>query len=138
LLRFALIALALCAGLLVCLMLLPGWLSFMPAAQLAANAARYDDVIRMIQAGAISSGSLNGERVTLPPAYRDLSPGGDGQVLIYRNGTSLRVWFYLSGISPFTTQVYLYSSGEVSPGDFQGECSEITPERLHWYRLHCP
>ena len=143
LLLFVLIALLLCAGSLMCAtLLLPSLPYLISKAQVQANAARYDEVIRMIQAATISGGSFNGDSVTLPSAYQDLSPARNGQVLIYRDGTHLRVLFYPSSISPYTTQVYMYSSQDVSStdiqGNFQGECSGIARERPNWYLLHCP
>lgn len=109
----------------------------MARAQVQTNAARYDEVIRMLQADPISSASFqHGDSVPLPPAYQDLSPAGKGRVIIYRNGTRLRVLFYLSGNSLFTN--YMYASDDVSPDDFQGECSDITRERPNWYLFHCP
>ncbi len=139
LLLFVLTVLLLCAVLLIfTTLLLPGLPYLTSNAQVQANAARYDEVVRLVQAGTISGGSFNGDMVTLPDAYQNLSPARNGQVLIYRSGTRLRVLFYLSGNSPYTTQVYMYSSQEVSPSDFQGECSGTARERSNWYLLHCP
>ena len=139
LLLFVLIAFSLCAGLLIFATLLLPRLPYVTAkAQVQANAARYDDVLRTVQAGTISGGSFNGDSVTLPAAYQNLSPARNGQVLIYRDNTRLRVLFYLSSNSPYTTLVYMYASQEVSPNDFQGECSGIERERPGWYLLQCP
>ena len=139
LLLFVLATLSFCACLLLfATLLLPALPRLTARIQVQANATRYDEVVRMVQRGTISGGSFIGERVTLPTAYRNLSPGQNGQVLIYRGDTRLRILFYLSSNSPYTTQVYMYSSQEVSPNDFQGECSGIERERPSWYLFHCP
>ena len=132
---FMFIVLVTCTTLLL-LLLLVAKLVFQ--AQVLFNNARYDEVAHMIQDGVISGGSLNGDIVTLPETYRDLSPARNGQVLIYRNGSSLRILFYPFTFSPFSTQVYMYSSQEVSSMDFASECSEIKRKRPNWYQFHCP
>lgn len=132
---FAFVALVACPTL---LLLLPSWPGLVFQAQVLRNAGRYDEVAHLIQDGTISGGSSAGDVITLPVAYRDLSPARNGQVLIYRNDSSLRILFYFSTSSPLTTQVYMYSSQEISSMDFAGECSGIKEERSNWYQFHCP
>jgi hypothetical protein len=116
---------------------LPNWLYARPISQVQVFASMYDEVVRKIEAGEISNGSSSGEFVTLPIAYRQLSPARNGKVLIYRDQTATRVLFYLPSNTPFTTWVYMYASDD-KPMDFEGECSGLERERPGWFLFHCP
>jgi hypothetical protein len=132
------IAVLLCIGLLMLtILLVPQLLILTLKAQLQTNAARYDEVVRMVQAGIIPSGSINGDIVTLPAAYQNLSPARNGEVLIHRDAARLQVLFYPSN-NFLLTQVYMYSSREVSSSDFHGECLGLESERPNWYLFQCP
>jgi hypothetical protein len=113
-------ALLLGLGLLCCaLMLLPNLPDIFTRLWVQVNAARYDEVIRQIQNGTLPGFSVSGNRVNLPPAYQNLSPAGDGQVLVYQLGASQRVLFYLPSNSPLTTRVYMYASVPPCPATFK-------------------
>jgi hypothetical protein len=139
--RFFLLAMGLvvlCAvSVIVVSIILPGWLNAPPLSEVQANASRYDEAARLIEAGEISGGSIGGEMVALPPEYEDLSPARDGQVIVYREGSATRVLFYLPGPSPYVTWVYMYASDD-RPMDLHGECSGTERERPSWYFFHCP
>jgi hypothetical protein len=117
--------------------ILPGWLNAPPLSEVRANASRYDEVTKLIEAGEISGGSVGGETVALPPEYEDLSPARDGRVIVYREDSVTRVLFYLPGPTPYATWVYMYASDD-RPMDLHGECSGTERERPSWYFFHCP
>jgi hypothetical protein len=128
----------LCAvSVIVVSIILPEWLNAPPLSEVQANASRYDEAVRLIEAGEISGGSIGGEAVVLPPEYEDLSPARDGRVIVYREGPVTQVLFYLPGPTPYTTWVYMYTSDD-SPMDLHGECSGTERERPNWYFFHCP
>jgi hypothetical protein len=129
---------ALCAVLaIVVLVSLSKRLNAPPLSEVQANASRYDEAARLIEAGEISGGSIGGEAVVLPPEYEDLSPARDGRVIVYREGSVTQVLFYLPGPTPYTTWVYMYTSDD-SPMNLHGECSGTERERPSWYFFHCP
>ncbi len=107
-----------------------------PMAQLRANASTYDQAIQDITSGAIRGGSPNGEIVTLPTAYRPLSPAKNGQVIIYQGASALHISFYPRQ-EAIRTWVYLYASDD-TPIELHGECSGLQHERLNWFLFHCP
>lgn len=130
--------LLLCLALVVVVfVIVPAWRGAPPTSQVRAQASRYDEVIRMIESGAISGGSISGDVVALPPAYRELSPAKDGQVIIYRDGAATRVLFYVRRSGTYGTWVFMYASDD-SPMDLQGECSRLERDRTNWFWFHCP
>lgn len=137
--RFA-SALALACAVILCLtvilMILGPQLFTAPPFQLRANASSYDKVAQQIETGAILSDSPNSSIAVLPPDYRQLSPAKDGQVLIYRDGSTIHVLFY-PGDSGAMTWVYMYASDD-TPIDLAGECSGLQHERPNWFLFHCP
>jgi hypothetical protein len=116
---------------------LPGWLRSRQFSGVWANAAKYEEVVRLVEAGEIRGGSVNGEVVPLPQEYEDLSAAKDGSVIIYREGSVTRVLFYPSSPTPFSVWVYMYTSDD-SPMELHGECSGQERERPNWYFFHCP
>lgn len=121
----------------IVLLVLPGWLNAPPLSEVRANADRYDQVVRLIEAGDMPGGFFDGGAVELPLEYHDLSPARDGQVLIYREESVTRVLLYLPGFTSYTTWVYMYTSDD-QPMDTHGECSGAERERPNWYTFHCP
>lgn len=116
---------------------LPKWLNDPPLAEVQANASRYDKAAKLIESGEIAGKPTGGEIVMLPQEYKDLSPARDGEVIIYREGTTTQVLFYLHSLTSLTTWVYMYSSDD-KPMDLHGECSGTERERPNWYIYHCP
>ena len=125
------------ALLIVASVVVPARLNAAPTSQVRAQASKYDEAVRMIESGAISGGSISGEIVLLPPAYRELSPAKDGTVTIYRYGAATRVLFYVRRYGTYGTWVYMYASDD-TPMDLQGECSGLERERANWFLFHCP
>jgi hypothetical protein len=122
------------AAVVAALVLLP--LLNTPTAQLRANASTYDQAIQDLTRGAIPGGSPSGDIVTLPTAYRSLSPAKNGQVIIYREASTLHVSFYPRQ-EAMRTWVYLYASDD-TPIELHGECSGLQHERPNWFLFHCP
>ena len=107
-----------------------------PTVQLWAHASTYDKAAQEIETGAILSGSPNGSRVVLPSVYRQLSPAKNGEVLIYRDDSTVHVLFY-PGSNGLMTWVYMYSSDD-KPIDLAGESSGLQHQRSNWFLFHCP
>jgi hypothetical protein len=101
-----------------------------------ANRVLYDRAIQDIAAATIPGGSPNGDLVTLPKQYLLLSPGKNGEVIIYRTDSMLRVLFYPRPAGA-QTWVYLYASDN-TPIELAGECAGIQRERENWFLFHCP
>jgi hypothetical protein len=100
-----------------------------PKVDVQANAARYDEVIRLIDSGQWQSGTIDA-KTPLPDELRDLSAGEGGEIIVHHSGDDLTVYFYPQG-----QWVYMYTQS--SPPPAIDGCSQPEPQRPHWFLLQC-
>ena len=103
-----------------------------PKAEVQANTAQYDEVIRLIETGQLTGGSPGGRAVMLPQTYPQLSAAEAGEVLIYLDGADIKVLFYPRG-----QWVYMYSSQDRPFDENIDGCSAPERERPNWFWFQC-
>ncbi len=115
----------------IAVFLLIGQIANPPKAEVQANAAQYDALITQIESGRLFADSANGGKISLPQVYKPLSAAENGEAIIERNGTTLRVYFY-----PHGQWVYVYLSDN-NPDVHTDSCSPMTRDRDHWFWMQC-
>jgi len=110
------------------------WRQFVaaPKAEVQANSAQYDEVIRLIETGQITGGSPGGNVVMLPQPYQQLSAAENGEVIVYRDETAIKVLFYPRG-----QWVYMYFSQDKPFDESTDSCSVPERERPTWFWFQC-
>ena len=101
-----------------------------PTAEVQANAALYDEVVRLIETGQAEWQPHSGGSFTLPVGYQHLSSAEDGEILISQFATGINVYFYPRG-----QWVYIYSSQD-NIGRVE-DCSSPERDRPHWFWVQC-
>lgn len=89
----------------------------------------------IIQAGELSPNvSHNEGLIALPKEYAHLSKGG-GEVLVEREGATLKVFFFTfrGVLDNFSGFAYISDNASLHQSDFNGDFHEITKKKDHWY-----
>jgi hypothetical protein len=100
-----------------------------------ANLKGREKVISIIQIRELSPNvSHNESLIALPKEYAHLSKGG-GEVVVERDGDTLKVFFFTFRglLDNFSGFAYISDNTELYQGDFNGDFQEIEKKKEHWY-----
>jgi hypothetical protein len=99
------------------------------------NLEQREYVVSLIQSGELKPNvSYNESLIRLPLKYRKLSKGG-GEIMVEREGETLKVFFFTfrGVLDNFSGYAYISDDSELQEDDFFGDFKQINKVKEHWY-----
>lgn len=96
------------------------------------NRDDFEHIVQMVKAGEIQADDRG--YANLPEGYQHLSKGG-GAIIIERNGSEMRIFFFTFRGVLDNFSGFIYDSGEQPPSEFGfgGDWKQVDQIAPHWY-----